>query len=101
MPASPMCPTYPVSSAIMPRAQTAMYASAIHPSRTRQPSNDCARINRGALGSGAFLDLARADASRADQHSPHVAVHFRAHFLQVGIPAPLGLVVGVADVVAD
>ena len=51
--------------------------------------------------SSALLDLAAADTSRADENSAHIAADFGANFLQVGVPAPLGLVVGVADVVAD
>jgi hypothetical protein len=53
------------------------------------------------ISSRALLNFARADTSRADQDSPHVAIYLGAHFLQVGIPSPLGLVVGVTDVVAD
>ena len=52
-------------------------------------------------GSGAFLYFAAADASRADEHPAHVTVYLGADVLQVRIPSPLGLVVGVADVVAD
>ena len=51
--------------------------------------------------SGAFLYFAAADTSRTDQHSAHVAVYLSADVLQIRIPSPLGLVVGVADVVAD
>ena len=48
-----------------------------------------------------LLHLAATDTSRADENSAHIAANLGADFLQVGVPAPLGLVVGVADVVAD
>ena len=62
---------------------------------------DFARDDRAELPSRALLNLAAPNTSRADQNPAHVAANLSADFLQVGIPAPLGLVVGVADVVAD
>jgi hypothetical protein len=61
------------------------------------------RLRRLLLGSmlGAFFYSSRADASGADQDAADVAVYLGADFLQVGVPSPLGFVVGVADVVAD
>jgi hypothetical protein len=49
----------------------------------------------------ALLNLAAANTSRADQNSAHIAANLSADFLQIRIPAPLGFVVGVTDVVAD
>src|ERR1700722_4991836 len=51
-------------------------------------------------GSGALANLAAADTARTYQHPLDAAADQRAYFLQVGIPAPLGLVIGVADAVA-
>jgi hypothetical protein len=74
-------------------------------------------IGREANGSGRFAgggrrvprlsagsDLghpAAADASRANQDSLDSAASRRTHFLQIGLPSALGLIVGVAYVVAD
>src|SRR5262245_57551065 len=51
--------------------------------------------------SGGFLDLAGSDAAGARLDVAHGAVEVGLHALQIGVPAPLGLVVGVTDVVAD
>ncbi len=48
-----------------------------------------------------FVHLAAADASRAHANPPDPAAHQSAHLLQVRLPPPLGLVVGVAYVVAN
>jgi arsenate reductase len=54
------------------------------------------------LGAGSDLGHpAAADASRANQDSLDPAASRRAHFLQIGLPSALGLVVGVAYVIAD
>src|SRR6185437_4770708 len=47
-----------------------------------------------------LLDLAAAQAARADEQPPHPAVYLRAHHLEVRLPGALGTVVGVAHVVA-
>jgi hypothetical protein len=51
--------------------------------------------------SRALLNLATANTSRADKNPAHIAANLSADFLQIRIPAPLGFVVGVTDVVAD
>ena len=51
--------------------------------------------------SRALLNLAAANTSCADQNSADIAANLGSDVLQVGVPAPLGFVVGVADVVAD
>ena len=49
---------------------------------------------------GSLLDLAAAQAARADEQPPHPAAYLRAHHLEVRLPSTLGTVVGVAHVVA-
>ena len=49
---------------------------------------------------GALADFAAADASGADQQPLDPAPDLRPYFLKIGLPSTLGLVVGVADVVA-
>ena len=51
--------------------------------------------------SRALLNLAAPNTSRADQNPAHIAANLGADVLQIRIPAPLGFVVGVTDVVAD
>src|SRR5258708_10024274 len=51
--------------------------------------------------SRALLNFAAENTSRADENSADIAANLGADVLQVGVPAPLGFVVGVADVVAD
>ena len=48
-----------------------------------------------------LADLAVPDASSAYQDSLHPAADSGAYFLEIRMPPPLGLVVGVADVVPD
>src|SRR6476661_3870647 len=45
--------------------------------------------------------LARVQATRADLHLGHLAVHERAHDLEVRLPRPTRLVVRVRDVVTE
>src|SRR5882762_10257458 len=51
--------------------------------------------------SRALLNLAAPNTSRADQNPAHIAADLGADVLQIRIPAPLGFVVGVTNVVAD
>jgi hypothetical protein len=51
----------------------------------------------GLLG---FGDLARPDTARADAHLYRLTLSDRLHVLQIRIPAFLGLIVGMADVIA-
>ena len=53
---------------------------------------------RGRLDAGGFGDLARTDAAGAHSDVFRLAVHQRAHTLDVGQPTPLGHVVGVRDI---
>jgi hypothetical protein len=48
-----------------------------------------------------FLNLAATQTSRADGHSLDVAADRRADLFQIRMPSTLGLVVCMADVVAD
>ena len=49
---------------------------------------------------GDLDDPAGVNAIRADENTSRLAVHPRLYLLQIGPPAPLGLIVGVADVVS-
>ena len=57
------------------------------------------------MGNGAGLeglfDPARVNTLCTNQNPPDLPVDSRPHPLQIGLPAPLGLIVGVADVVSD
>src|SRR6266581_4326740 len=48
---------------------------------------------------GRLRDAVRLEALGADAQVPHRPVHHRSHPLQVGVPAAIGLVIRVADVV--
>src|ERR1700686_2999883 len=67
----------------------------------------CRNSARGAFDAtftsrlGDLLDLAIADAGRADLHPATRAFHQSANRLQVDVPAPLRHIVGVADPVAE
>ena len=45
-------------------------------------------------------DLAAAEAGRTDAHAPVARLRLSAHWAQIDVPAPLGDIVRVADVVA-
>ena len=49
---------------------------------------------------GGFGDQFGAKASRADLHSNHPSLFGRLHLMEVGIPNLLGLIIGVAHIVA-
>jgi hypothetical protein len=51
--------------------------------------------------SRALLNLAAPNTSRADENPAHIAANLGTDILQIRIPAPLGFVVGVTNVVAD
>src|SRR5438132_7931313 len=56
---------------------------------------------RGERLSRRFLDLARADAARADVHPAHSFPDAHANALKIWQPAPAGNVVGMADAVSE
>jgi hypothetical protein len=51
--------------------------------------------------SGALLDASAPETTGANQEAFNTAGRSGPYFLQVWVPSPLGLVVGMADVVAD
>ena len=51
--------------------------------------------------SGALLNASAPETAGANQEALDTAGRGGAHFLEVWVPSPLGLVVGMADVVAD
>jgi len=51
--------------------------------------------------SGALLNVSAPEAAGANQKALDTAGRGGAYFLQVWVPSPLGLIVGMADVVAD
>ena len=61
---------------------------------------DPRRLRRGRGSARGFHDLARPDALGAGPDPGGRPIHQHAHRLEIGIPAPPRLVVGVADVVA-
>jgi hypothetical protein len=56
---------------------------------------------RGRLGFLGFNDFAAAQATRADADALADALHFGVDGPQINVPAPLGHVVGVADIVPE
>jgi hypothetical protein len=57
--------------------------------------------HRAPPGGFLFGDGARLDALRADDHFDGLAVHFCVNFLEIGKPAAVSQVVGVADPMTD
>ena len=51
--------------------------------------------------SSTLLDTSAPQAPSANQDAPDTAGRSGTHFLQIGVPAPLALVVSMADVIAD
>jgi hypothetical protein len=57
-------------------------------------------LRRCGVSSRGFLDFPGAQAARADLHPPGATRCLHPHALQIRVPAAIGEVVGVADIVA-
>ena len=63
-------------------------------------TNEIDQTNQTTVFSNSFLDLAAAEAACTDPNTFGLTVDQGSDWLEIGLEDPLGLVIGVADVIA-